>query len=68
MTQPAKVTEYRTNMCMLNQNGTTREPDSSSGWENESLQFTATNEMDLGRNSVELVHMVSRPILTLVQN
>jgi hypothetical protein len=31
-------------------------------------QFTATIETDSGRKSVELVQMVTRPLLTLVQN
>jgi hypothetical protein len=31
-------------------------------------QFTATTETDAGRKSIDLVQMVSRPLLTPVQN
>jgi hypothetical protein len=53
---------------MWNEYGTTREPSRPNGRETTGSQFTATIEIDPGRKSVELVHMVSRPLLTLVQN
>jgi hypothetical protein len=51
MTQPPKATEYGTNPCTRNENGTMGELDRLIGWDNESSQFTAANEMEWGRKS-----------------
>jgi hypothetical protein len=68
MTQPAEATAYGITLCTWNKYRTMREPDRLSGWENESSQITTTIEIDSDRKPVELVQMVSRPLLTLVQN
>jgi hypothetical protein len=68
MTQPAKGTEYKINPCTRNEYGITQVPSRVSGWDTKGSQFTATIEIDPGRNYVELVQTVIIPMLTLVQN